>query len=166
VESANLESMAINRRENLLYVNMRDKKLIGVVDLQKNEVRQTWSIPDLNLNTPLAFDAKHHRLFLAGRKPGKFYVLDSDAGRVITTMDCIDIADEITFDPRQGRIYVTGSGGVSVYHQDDPDHYTLLTQFGTNGGKTSTLDASLRKFYIAHTKTAEDNAALQVYSVN
>ncbi len=166
VESANLESMALNRAENVLYVNMRDKKLIGVIDLNKNEVRQTWSIPGLNLNTPMAFDAPHHRLFIAGRKPGKFYVIDSQSGRVIKTMDSVDVADDMTFDPRQGRIYVTGSGGVSVYHQDDPDNYTLLTQFGTNGGKTSTYDASLRQFYIIHTQTAEDNAALQVYSVN
>ena len=166
VDSANLESMALNRAENVLYVNMRDKKLIGVVDLNKNEVRQTWRIPDLNLNTPMAFDAPHHRLFIAGRKPGRFYVIDSVSGRAIKTMDCVDIADDMTFDPREGRIYVTGSGGVSVYHQDDPDNYTLLTQFGTNGGKTSTFDPSLRQFYIAHTKTAQDNAALQVYLVN
>ena len=165
VESANLESMALNRAENLLYVNMRDRKLVGVVDLTKNEVRQTWTIPDLNLNTPMSFDPLNHRLFIAGRKPGKLYILDSQAGRVIQTMDCVDIADDMTFDPAAGRIYVTGSGGVSVYRQDDPDHYTLLTQFGTNSGKTSTYDAGLRQFYIAHTKTTADNAGLQVYSV-
>ncbi len=166
VESANLESMALNRAENVLYVNMRDKKLIGVVDLSKNEVRQTWTIPDLNLNTPMAFDSRNHRLFIAGRKPGKFYVIDTQSGRVVKTMDCVDIADDMTFDPQAGRIYITGFGGLSVFHQDSPDSYTLLTQFGTNGGKTSAYDASLRQFYIAHTKTALDNAALQIYSVN
>ena len=166
VESANLESMALDRTEHLLYVNMRDKKLIGVVDLNKNEVRQTWAIPDLNLNTPMAFDTEHHRLFIAGRKPGKLYVVDSGTGHVIKTMDCVDIADDMTFDPREGRVYVTGFGGVSVYREDNPDKYTLIAQFTTNGGKTSTYDASLRRLYIAHTKTGEDNAALQVYSVN
>ncbi len=166
IESANLESMSLNRAENVLYVNMRDKKLIGVIDLQTNQVRQTWTIPDLNLNTPMAFDSLHHRLFIAGRKPGKFYVIDSGSGHVIKEMDCVDIADDMTFDPQQGRIYVTGFSGVSVYRQDNPDDYTLLTQFGTNGGKTSAADASLRLFYIAHTKTAEDIAGLQIYRVN
>ncbi len=166
VSAANVESMALDRADNLLYVNMRDQKVIGIVDLSTNEVRQTWTIPGLNLNTPMAFDAQHQRLFIAGRKPGKFYVLDSTSGRVIQTLDCVDIADDMTFDPKLGRIYVTGSGGVTVIHQDSVDTYTLLTQFGTNGGKTSTYDDSLRQFYIAHTKTAEDNAALQVYAVN
>ncbi len=166
VEAANIESMALNRAENLLYVNMRDKKLIGVVDLASGKVRQTWTIPDLNLNTPMAFDSQHHRLFIAGRKPGKLYIIDSDSGREIKTMDCADIADGMTFDARDGRIYVTGSGGVTVVREVSPDSYKLLTQFGTNGGKTSAYDSSLRQFYIAHTKTTEDNAGLQVYSTN
>jgi DNA-binding beta-propeller fold protein YncE len=165
VESANLESMALNRSQNVMYVNMRDKKLIGVIDLNKGEIRQTWSIPDLNLNTPMAFDAKDNRLFIDGRKPGKFYVIDSQSGRVVKTMDCVDIADDMAYDPERHRIYVTGFTGVSVFQQNSPNDYILLTQFATNGGKTSVLDAQLHQFYIAHTKTSEDNAALQVYSV-
>ena len=166
VEAANLESMSLNRADKLLYVNMRDKKLIGVIDLKKNTVQKTWAIPDLNLNTPMSFDPQHHRLFIAGRKPGKLYMLDSDSGHIIQTMDCVDIADDMTFDPRDERVYVSGSGGLTVVRELSPNAFKLLAQFGTNGGKTSTFDSSLRQFYVAHTKTAEDNAALQVYSVN
>ena len=166
IDANNLESMAMNRSDNLLYVNLRDKKSVAVVDLSKGEVRQTWSIPGLNLNTAMAFDAPHHRLFIVGRKPGKFYVLDSNNGKLISEMDTVDIADGMTFDPRDSRIYVTGFGGVSVFHEDNPDQYTLLTQFETNGGKTSVLDSSNRRLFIAHTKTGLDNAALQLYSLN
>ena len=166
VESANLESMALDRATNILFVNMRDQHSVGVVNLKEKKLRQTWTVPDLNLNTPMSYDAKGHRLFIAGRKPGKFYVLDAASGKVVKTMDCVDIADDMTFDPQAGRIYVSGAGGVTIIRQEDPDHYTLLTQFETNAGKTSLLDASLRQFYIIHTKTAEDSAALQIYSVN
>jgi DNA-binding beta-propeller fold protein YncE len=166
VEAANLESMALDRADNLLYVNMRDKKQIGVVDLSKNEVRQTWDIPGLNLNTPMGFDALHHRLFIAGRKPGKLFVIDTHQGHVIQVLDCVDIADDMAFDPQQGRIYVTGFGGVSVFQQNGADDYKLLTQFDTNGGKTSAFDRDNHRLYIAHTKTAFDNAGLQIYSVN
>ena len=166
VESSNLESMKLNRAENLLYVNMRDKNQVGVVDLNKNEVRQTWNIPGLNRNTPMAFDPGHHRLFIVGRQPGKLFILDSESGKLISTMDAVETADDMTFDPKQKRIYITGSGGVTVVEQQGPDSYRLLAQFGTNGGKTSVFDAQLRQFYIIHTKTAEDVAGLQVYRVN
>ncbi len=166
VESSNLESMKLNRAENLLYVNMRDKNMVGVVDLNKKEVSQTWNIPGLNRNTPMAFDPAHQRLFIVGRQPGKLFIVDSASGKLISTMDAVETADDMTFDPRQGRIYITGSGGVTVVQQQDKNTYRALTQFGTNGGKTSAFDAQLKQFYIIHTKTSEDMAGLQVYQVN
>ncbi|MBV9033104.1 MAG: hypothetical protein JO182_01325, partial [Acidobacteriaceae bacterium] len=166
VESANLEDMALDAERNLFYVNMRDKNQIAVIDLAKKEVRQTWSIPGLNLNTPMEFDANNQRLFVAGRKPGKLFVIDTRTGQAITVLDCVETADDMTYDPTAHRIYVSGSGGVTAVQQGGADNYLVLTQFGTNGGKTSILVPSLKQFYIAHTKTPEDNAALQVYRVN
>jgi len=166
VEAANLEAMDLDRAANVLYVNIRDKGQVALVDLTKNEVKQTWPVAGLNLNTAMALDAEHHRLMIAGRKPGKLWVLDSQSGRVITSLDCVETADDMTFDASQRRIYVTGSGGVTVVHENDPDHFTRVAQFGTNAGKTSVLAKALGQFYIVHTKTAEDKAALQVYEVN
>jgi len=166
VESANLEDMALDAERNMFYVNMRDKNQIAVIDLAKKEVRQTWSIPGLNLNTPMEFDANNQRLFVAGRKPGKLFVIDTRTGQAITVLDCVETADDMTYDPAAHRIYVSGSGGVTVVQQDSADNYRVLTQFGTNGGKTSILVPSLKQFHIAHTKTPEDNAALQMYRVN
>ena len=166
VESANLEDMALDPERNLFYVNMRDKAQIAVIDLKKKEVRQTWSVPGLNLNTPMELDTVHQRLFVAGRKPGRLFVIDTNTGQAVTVLDCVETADDMTYDPTAHRIYVSGSGGVTMVQQDGADTYRVLTQFGTNGGKTSILTPPLKQFYIAHTKTPEDNAALQIYQVN
>ncbi len=166
VESANLEDMALDTERNLFYVNMRDKNQIAVIDLAKKEVRQTWTLPGLNLNTPMELDTKNQRLFVAGRKPGKLFVIDASTGQAITVLDCVETADDMNYDPATRRIYVSGSGGVTVVQQESPNTYRVLTQFGTNGGKTSILVPSLKQFYIVHTKTPEDNAGLQVYQVN
>ena len=108
VEAANLEAMALNPNARLLYVNLRDKSQIGTVDLTAKQVKDKWSIPDLKLNTPMAFDSATNRLFVAGRKPGKFFVVDSQSGKSIATFDCIETADDMTFDPERKRIYITG----------------------------------------------------------
>jgi hypothetical protein len=145
---------------------MRDKALVGVVDLTTLSLQKTWTIPGLNLNTPLLFDAANNRIFIAGRKPGKFYVLNAADGSVVTTMDCVDIADDMTFDPAHHRIYVTGYGGISVYLQKSPDQYECISQFDTKHGKTSVYLPAASRFYIIHTTTPDDIAGLQVYQVN
>lgn len=166
LESENLEDMELDSEAKTLYVNMRDKAKIGVLDLTKQEVKDVWSVPGLKLNTPMELDEANHRLFVAGRQPGKFSILDSTNGHLIATLDCVEKADDMTYDSADRRIYVTGSGGVTIVHQDSPDHYTTITQFPTNEGKTSVYVPSLKQFYIVHAKTALDAAGLQVYKVN
>ena len=166
VPANNLEAMAINHKAHLLYVNMRDKAQVGVVNLQTKTFEKAWTIPGLNRNTPLRFDEKNNRIFVAGRKPGKLFVINSSNGQLVATLDCVDVADDMTFDAAHHRILVTGVGGVSVFRQEDPDRYKLVTQFDTQHGKTSEYVASLNRFYIIHTKTDEGIAGLQVYNVS
>lgn len=166
VDAANLESMALDHTTNRLFINIRDKKQIGVIDLRTMSLVQTWTIPDLNLNTPMELDSAGKRLFIAGRKPGKFYVVDTSSGKVVYEADCINIADHMVWDPRLKRMYITGSQGISIFKQIDADHYQKLAEFPTNGGKIGTFVPELNRFYIVHPKTDIDIAGLLVYHVN
>src|SRR5580700_5936850 len=65
----NVESMGVDNLHHRLYVNIRDKHQIGVVDLIAGKVMNTWTTPDLNANTALAVDPEQQRVFVAGRKP-------------------------------------------------------------------------------------------------
>lgn len=163
-EATNLEGMVIDYPKNRLYINVRDQRDIAVVDMKTHQVIATWEDADFNLNTPIALDTTHNRLFVAGRKPGRFYVLDTNTGKVVQSMDCINIADQMTWDPRDRRIYMTGSQGISIFHQETPDTYSKVGEFPTNGGKISTLDEQSRLFYIAHPSSSLDDAGLEVFS--
>jgi DNA-binding beta-propeller fold protein YncE len=167
IEAANLESMAIDHRADRLYVNLRDQKKIGVVDLKAQKVVDTWIVPDLNLNTPLAYDAANHRLFIGARKPGKLYILNSENGSVIHTLDIADIADDMTYDGAHHRIYVSAAEGLNVIAQKDADHYEIVEKQDTRGGKTSVYVPQVKQFYVAYTKSdLAPVAGLQVYKVN
>jgi DNA-binding beta-propeller fold protein YncE len=166
VEAINLEGMDVDDTRDRLYVNMRDKKLVGVVDLKAKKVVDTWSVPELNLNTPLAVDAASNRVFVVGRKPGLLMVFDAATGKVVQELSSIDIADGINWDAATKRLYVSGSQGLSIFHQDDKDHMTEIARIPTNGGKTSLLSSRLGLFYVAHPKTPIDDAGLLVYRVN
>jgi len=167
VEAANLESMAIDHKTDRLYVNLRDQKKIGVIDLKTKTVVDTWTIPDLNLNTPMAYDAANHRLFVGARKPGKLYILNSDNGNVIQVLNAVDISDDMTFDAAHHRIYLSGAEGLDVIAQQDADHYEIVQKQDTLGGKTSVYVPQVKQFYVVHTKSdLAPEAGLQIYKVN
>jgi len=128
----NVESMGIDHVHHRLYVNIRDKQQIGVVDLLTNRVIATWTAPGLLKNTALAVDEKNERIFVAGRNPGIFYVFDNN-GNVVRQKPCANINDDMTWDPVLKRVYVSGTQGLSIFHQDSPDTYTDIADIPTNG---------------------------------
>ena len=166
IDGDNIEAMAVDHAHHRLFVNIRDKKQIGVVSLTSNAVVTAWTAPGMNRNTPMKFDEPDQRIFITGRTPGTFFVFDATSGSLITTMDCVDMADDLTWDPVLHRVYVTGSHGISVFHQDSKDTYTQLSQMKTIGGKTSIYVPELKKFYVVHPKAATGDAALLIYRVN
>jgi DNA-binding beta-propeller fold protein YncE len=165
VEANTIKSMVIDHATNRMFVSLRDKKQIGVIDLTKRAIAQVWSVQNLNQNTPMAFDAKDHRLFVGSRKPGKLFVLNSDTGATVGTFDCADIADDMTYDQRTKRIYVSAAEGLTIYQQDDADHYHAIWKADTSGGKTSILVPALNRLYIPHTQTSAKEAGLEIYQV-
>lgn len=161
----NVESMTVDNAHNRLYVNIRDKKEIGVVDLQARKIITTWTAPDLSGNTALTMDKKNERIFVAGRKPGLLYVFDRE-GHVVSKQPCMDINDDMLWDPVLKRIYVSGTQGLSIFHQDDVNTYTALTHMPTNGAKTSFYVPQVQRLFLVHPKTDVDMSGLLVYQVN
>ena len=161
----NVESIGVDNIHHRLYVNIRDKKEIGVVDLNTKQIINTWTVPGINRNTALMVDVKNQRIFVAGRAPGILYVFDQD-GKVVAQKSCVDVNDDMSYDPVLKRLYVSGSQGLSIFHQDSPDSYTEIANIPTNGGKTSTYVPAVHQFFVIHPKTSIDNAGLLVYRVN
>jgi DNA-binding beta-propeller fold protein YncE len=164
-QSSNLESMVIDHATQTLYVNIRDKDQIGLLDLRTGKLRAAWAVPGMKLNTPMAYDQGDHRLFVGGRKPGILYVLDSRNGTVIAKLPCVDTADDMTYDAQHRLIYLTGADGLDVFRQNDPDHYTKVEHVDTLGGKTSEYVPSVARFFVPHTRKSAAASGLQVFQV-
>jgi hypothetical protein len=157
--------MGVDNLHQRLYVNIRDKKQIGVVDLKSRQVITTWTTPDMNANTALAVDPQQQLVFVAGRKPGIFYVFNRE-GKIVSQKKCVNINDDMTWDPVLKRIYISGTQGLNIFHQDSTDKYSEIANIPTNGGKTSYYVPQVHRFFVIHPKTDVDIAGLLVYSVN
>jgi len=93
IPSTNLEAMALQKQGSLLYVNIRDKNQIGVIDRKTNAIVATWQMSKVSHNTPMVLDEPNHRLLIAGRKPGVFGVVSTDSGKEIATLPAADGVD-------------------------------------------------------------------------
>jgi len=108
-------------------------------------------------------------LFIGTRSPAKLLVLDTDMGKVITSLDSSGDADDIFYDGKNERIYVSGGeGAISVFEQTDPDTYRLDGKVDTaKGARTSLFVPDSGTLYIAVPHNGSQQAevrALQIES--
>ena len=113
-----------------VYVNLQDENIFAVVDPATDEVVGRYSVGRCKGNHGMTLDPEHHRAFLSCEENHLMTVFDLDKHVSIAYLPMADGPDVIKFDPGMGRIYAACySGAISVFHQDDPQHYRKLEDF-------------------------------------
>ena len=162
------EAMAIDHTGKKMYINLTGADQVGVVDLETRKLIAQWPVPDAQVANALVLDEANHRLFIATRKPAKFFVYDTDTGKVVTVLPTAEMHDDMWFDVARKRIYVTGTETTAVMEQHDADHYTHAADVPTGyRAKTSIYVPELSRLYIAVSGKGKPDAklALQVFDV-
>jgi hypothetical protein len=78
----------------------------------------------------MALDPEHHRAVLSRQEDNLLAVFDLAKHEPIAFLPMADGPDVIKFDPGLGRIYAACySGAISVFHQDDLNHYRKIENF-------------------------------------
>ena len=162
------EAMAITRDGKKMYVNLTGPKQVGTVDLDTHELVARWPITGAETPNSMALDEPNHRLFIATRTPPKFFVFDTDTGKIVTTVPCSAFNDDMWFDAARKRIYLSGSETTTVLAQKDADHYEFVAEVPTGyRAKTSLYVPELNRFYAAVSGKGKPEAqlAVKVYDV-
>jgi len=168
IPSSNLEAIALEKEGSRLFVNLRDKNQIGVVDRKSRTLVSTWQLTQVNFNTPLSIDEAHHLLFVAGRKPGRFAVLDTESGKETTVLPTSEIVDDMSFDPSTNRVYLAcGEGFVNVFEKADSGSYKQIAKTPTGyKGKIGYLVPEIHRYFVATSKNGAVPAKLLIFSVD
>lgn len=113
-----------------VYVNLQDDNLFAVIDPVTDTVIGRYPVGRCRGNHGMALDPRHHRAFLSCEENDVMTIFDLDKRRSIAYLPMAEGPDVIKFDSGLGRIYVACySGAISVFHEDDPDHYRKLEDF-------------------------------------
>lgn len=166
---AHPESFQLESSGPKIYVNLPDLKQIAVIDRKTREIAR-WPMT-LEHNFPMALDEANHRLFVATHEPPRLAVFDTNSGRPVAMLPCVQDADDVYYDSERKRIYVPGGEGyISVFQQKDADHYELLAKVpSTLGARTAGYFGKGRKgfdrFFLAVPARADHGAELWIYTV-
>lgn len=166
---AHPESFQLEMNGPNIYVNLPDLKQIGVINRKTGAITR-WPLT-LEHNFPMALDEPERRLFVVTHEPARLAVIDTSSGHTVGELPCVQDADDVYYDSGRKRIYIPGGEGyISVFQQNDPDHYALLAKVpSTLGARTAGYFGKGRKgferFFVAVPPRADRGAEIWIYTV-
>jgi DNA-binding beta-propeller fold protein YncE len=166
---AHPESFRLSASGPNIYVNLPDLKQIAVINRNTHSIVR-WPLT-FESNFPMALDETNHRLFVATRVPPRLAVFDSNSGHQVAALPTVQDSDDLYYDSARKRVYVCGGEGyISVFEQEDADHYKLLAKVQTAiGARTAGYFGKGRKgfdrFYLAVPARADHGAEVWIYTV-
>src|SRR5712692_1696182 len=165
IETNWLEALALQKDGPRLFVNLTSENAVGVMDSTQHSITAKWAIPaDTQQNLPLFLDAPNHRLLLTTRKSPKLVVIDSETGKVTASVPCVGMVNDIAFDAKLKRVYLSGDQFVEVFKKDDADHYTSLGRSASGvRAKTALFVPELNRYFLAVPRHAQRQAEVRVY---
>lgn len=139
-----------------IFVNIEDKSAISEINATTMKVEQTWSIAPGEEPSGLAFDLKNNRLFSVCNNK-LLVVVNSENGKVVTTLPIGENVDGVAFDPILKRIYSSnGDGTMTVVQEVKENTFTILENFPTQkGARTITLNSKTHKIYLPTSEYGE-----------
>lgn len=157
------ESFQVEASGGHIFVNVPDAgNVVESID-QKTGTVNKWALKG-RANYAMALNEEDHRLFTITRKTPMMVVLDTQTGKEVARLRAAGECDDVFFDASRKRIYVIGGEGlISVFQQNDPEHYELVANVPSAVGvRTGYYFAKRDRFYVA--VPAKGNEPAQVWT--
>jgi DNA-binding beta-propeller fold protein YncE len=132
------------------FVNVPDARQVAVVDMRTGETTAAWRPAGLRGNFPLAYSRDDGVVAAVFRSPARLVLLDARTGAVTAALDACGDADDVFFDARRARIYVScGSGTVDAWQREAGGYQPLPRTETANGARTSLFVPELDRLFVA-----------------
>jgi DNA-binding beta-propeller fold protein YncE len=134
-----------------VFVNLEDLSEIAVIDAKSLAVKAHWPLKPCQEPSGMAIDRKHHRL-LSGCDNKMAAVVDTESGKVVTTVPIGEGVDANAFDPETGLGFSSNGGDatLTVIREETPDRFTVAENVPTRkGARTMALDEKTHTLYLS-----------------
>ncbi len=154
------ESFQLERNSPRIYVNLPKSRKIAVLDREARTIITTWPLGMTLANYPMALDEADHRLLVVTRYPARLLVFDTTSGKTVQRLPAVGDCDDVFYDKAGKRIYaIGGEGAISVFEQQDPDHYKESARITTvKGARTGFFSPELDRLFVAVRRPGNESA--------
>jgi len=147
---AHPEGFQLDPSTRRAFVNVPDAGQVAVVDLAAGKQVASWRVPGLKANFPMALDSAGSLLATVFRSPPRLVLLDTKIGAVTANLPTCGDADDVFFDAKRRRLYVSGGEGFVDVLQGDSTGYHPLAHIPTrSGARTSLFVPELDRLFVA-----------------
>jgi hypothetical protein len=140
---------AVADGRGVIYINIRDKNEVAVLDSRALVVNTRWPIAPAAMATAIAMDQKHGRLFISGRNK-VLAIMDVNNGKIVQQFPIGFGVDTNIYDPERGLLFIsTREGTIHIFHEDSPDRFREVETVTTQpGAHTMALDRKSGKLFL------------------
>jgi hypothetical protein len=158
---AHPESFQLDRTTGLIFINVPKAREIAVIDRVAGRQIASWPTSNES-NFPMALDEENQRVLVVLRRPATLEVLSKADGRSIARVETCGDADDLFFDSKRRRVYVScGEGFLDVF--DAQAGYRRLAHIPTiSGARTSLFVPELDRLFLEARAATGEPAAIWI----
>jgi DNA-binding beta-propeller fold protein YncE len=162
------ESFQLDPSGHLAFVNVPQTNEVLKVDVASGKILQHWPTSPSGNNYPMAFDAAHECVYVGCRTRTSLLALNTESGKLQARTGIAEDVDDIWYDARASRIYVScGKGVIEIFKVIEGAGFEPLGDIKTSpGARTSLFVPERDEIIVAAPATASAPAQLLVYKLH
>jgi DNA-binding beta-propeller fold protein YncE len=160
---AHPESFQLARSDRRIFVNVPKAGEIAVVDRFAGKQTASWAIENGSF-FPMTLDEASGRVLVAFRNPARLGVFSLRDGSTVAMIDACGDADDVFFDAKRQRVYVSCGDGYLDVFEPQGDTYVRAAHIATiSGARTALFVPDLDRLFVAARANPGEPAALWVF---
>jgi DNA-binding beta-propeller fold protein YncE len=145
-------------------VNVPDAHEIAAVNFAQRRQTASWPTEGLRANFPMTLDQAAGRMHVVFRHPATLAAFDAQSGKKLYSIEACGDSDDVFFDSKRSRAYVSCGEGFIEVIADQDNHYAQETKITTaSGARTSLFVPELDRFFLAVRANGQEPAAVWIY---
>ena len=164
---AHPESFQIDKKNELIFVNLPDDHSIAVIDAMNFKLKDTWKISDLRANFPMTLDTANSLVIVGFRHPATLVAYDNKSGKEVSKTDLVGDVDDVFYYADKKLLLASGGNGyINIFKKSADNQFKLVSNISTrDGARTSLLIPSLGYFILAARANSGKSTTIIIYQI-